>query len=264
MKVCIVGATGGVGQWLVRAVVDSPDLVLDSAVARRAAGQDVGTAIGDEPCGVTVTSVITEALDRQPDVVIDYTHPSVRMKHVMATIEHGIPAVIGTTGFTAEEFDQVDDAARAAGVGLVTGNMSLTAALLQHFSLIAAEHLPHWTILEYCKPTKPDVPSGTARELAELMGDVRQPEYVLGLDEHVGDTRSLGADVAGSRVHAVRLPGITEAAVEVLFGLPGECLTLRHDAEDTSIFVGGSLLAAQKVGDFTGLVRGLNTLLFGQ
>jgi 4-hydroxy-tetrahydrodipicolinate reductase len=136
--------------------------------------------------------------------------------------------------------------------------------MLQHFSLIAAEHIPHWTILEYCKPMKSGVPSGTARELAELMGDVRRPEYVLGLDEHVGDTTSLGANVNGSRVHAVRLPGITEAAVEVVFGLPGERLTLRHDAEDMSIFVGGSLLAAQKVGDFTGLVRGLNTLLFGQ
>ena len=94
---------------------------------------------------------------------------------------------------------------------------------------MAAEHIPHWTILEYCKQTKPDVPSGTARELAELMGDVRKAPYVLDVSQHVGDTTSLRADVAGSRVHAVRLPGITEAAVEVLFGFPGERLSIRHE-----------------------------------
>lgn len=264
MKVCVVGATGGVGRWLVRAVLGSDDFVLHSAVARTSAGQDVGTAIGDDPCGIIVVDDIEVAFEGKPDVVIDYTHPSVRMKHVMAAIEQSIPAVIGTTGFTAEEFDEVDRAARDAEVGLVTGNMSLTAALLQHFCLTAAAHIPNWSIVEYCKATKPDVPSGTARELAELMGDIRQPQYELELDQHVGDTTSLGADVAGSRVHAIRSPGITEAAVEVLFGLPGERLTLRHDAEHMSIFVNGSLLAARRVRDFKGLVRGLDTLLFSE
>lgn len=264
MEVCIVGATGGVGKWLVRAVLASEELSLKGAVARGAAGQDIGTAIGDHACGVVVEADIEGALAGRPDVVIDYTHPDVRTVHVRAAIAHGVPMVIGTTGFTAAEFDQLDQEAREAGVGLVTGNMSLTAAMLQHFALKAAEHIPNWTILEYCKASKPDVPSGTARELAELMGDVRQPHYELGLDEHVGDTASLGADVAGSRVHAIRTPGITEAAVEVLFGLPGERLTMRHDCEHPSVFVAGTLLAAQKVGGFTGLVRGLDKLLFDE
>ncbi len=262
MRVCIVGATGGVGQWLVRAVLDSKEFTLTGAVARTAAGQDIGVAIGDDACGIIVTDDLGEALEARPDVMIDYTHPSVRMDHVTAAITHSIPVVIGTTGFTAAELDELDQAARTAGVGLVTGNMSLTAALLQHFCLIAAEHVPHWTILEYCKPTKPDVPSGTARELAELMGNVRQPQHILDTSQHVGDTASLGADVAGSRVHAIRLPGITDAAVEVLFGLPGERLSIRHDSEHPSIFVGGTLLAAQRVHSITGLVRGLDTVLF--
>ena len=264
MEVCVVGATGGVGRWLVRSILESEDFTLNSAVARRAAGSDVGLAIGDEACGVVVVGTIEEALASGPDVVIDFTHPSVRMKHVMAAIDQSTPMVIGTTGFTAEEFEVLDAAAREAGVGLVTGNMSLTAALLQHLCLIAAAHVPHWTIVEYCKATKPDVPSGTARELAELMGAVRRPDYTLAVGEHVGDIGSLGADIAGSRVHAIRSPGITEAAVEVLFALPGERLSMRHDAEHPSIFVGGSLLAAQKVPGFVGLVRGLDQLLFDQ
>lgn len=262
MRVCIGGATGGVGRCLVRAVLASHEFALDGAVARKAAGEDAGEAIGEAPCGVAISGDIEDALARKPDVLIDYTHPDVRMKHVMAAVSQAIPVVIGTTGFTADEFDQLDAAARDAGVGLATGNFALTAALLQRFALMAAEHIPHWTVLEYCKASKPDVPSGTARELAELMGEVRAPEHELSPDQHVGDVASLGADVAGTRVHAIRLPGQT-ASVEVLFGMPGERLRLRHEmGEDDGIFVDGSLLAARKVQDFTGLVRGLDRLLF--
>lgn len=262
MRVCIGGATGGVGRCLVRAVLASDEFTLDGAVARQAAGQDIGTAIGDDACGVIVSADLEEALARKPDVLIDYTHPDVRMSHVMAAINRAIPVVIGTTGFTADEFDTLDSAARDAGIGLVTGNFALTAALLQRFALMAAAHISHWTVLEYCKAEKPDVPSGTARELAELMGEVRRPHHELGRDQHVGETNSLGADIAGTRVHAVRMPGYT-AAVEVLFGLTGERLSLRHEmGDDDSIFVDGSLLAAQKVHHITGLVRGLDNLLF--
>lgn len=262
MKVCISGATGGVGKCLVRGVLAREEFVLDSAVARTAAGQDIGTAIGADPCGVTVTADLDEALARQPDVLIDYTHPDARMKHVMAAIGRGIPVVIGTTGFTADEFEELDAAARAAGVGLATGNFALTAALLQRFAVMAAAHVPHWEVIEYCKPSKPDIPSGTARELAELMGEVGRPHHELESDQHTGPTEALGADIAGTRVHAVRMPGYT-ASVEVLFGLAGERLTMRHDmGEDDSIFVDGSLLAASKLPNITGLVRGLDTLLF--
>ncbi|MBT5415890.1 MAG: 4-hydroxy-tetrahydrodipicolinate reductase, partial [Rhodospirillaceae bacterium] len=205
---------------------------------------------------------LAAALDRKPDVVIDYTHPSSRMANVMAAVERRVPMVIGTTGFSSAEFEEIDRAARAAGIGLATGNFSLTAALLQHFAVIAAAHLPHYTVLEYCKAEKPDVPSGTARELAELMAEVRRPDYALSTGDHIGYPESLGAEIDGVRVHAVRLPGYS-AGVEVLFGLQGERLALRHEmGADDSIFVEGSLLAARKVQGFQGLVRGLDKLIF--
>jgi 4-hydroxy-tetrahydrodipicolinate reductase len=170
--------------------------------------------------------------------------------------------VIGTTGFTAEEFDELDRKARAANIGLATGNFSITAALVQHFALIAARHVPHWTVTDYCKPDKPDVPSGTARELAELMGEVARPEYRLGENDCIGFRSALGADIDGTRVHSVRLPGYV-AGVEVRFGLDGERLTLQHEmGERNEIFVEGSLLAARRVMSQTGLVRGLDKLLF--
>lgn len=265
LKICLSGATGGVGKCLARAILAREDFILDSAVARAAAGRDLGEAIGLESgaCGVAVTDDLGAALDRKPDVVIDYTHPSVRMAHVMAAVERRVPMVIGTTGFSSPEFEEIDRAARDAGIGLATGNFSLTAALLQHFAVMAAAHLPHYTVLEYCKAEKPDVPSGTAREVAELMAEVRKPDYALSAGDHIGYTDSLGAEIDGVRVHAVRLPGYS-AGVEVLFGLKGERLALRHEmGTDESIFVEGSLLAAQKVQGFQGLVRGLDKLIFG-
>ena len=175
LRVCVAGCTGGVGSSLVAAIVANPGFVLHSAVARTAAGQDAGSAIGLPACGVTIVASIDAALDDRTDVLIDYTHPSQRTLHVEAAVRRRIPAVIGTTGFTSAEFDALDRLAISEGVALATGNMSLTAACLQHFALQAAaiEQLQHWSIREVCKPDKPDVPSGTASELAELMAEVR-------------------------------------------------------------------------------------------
>lgn len=262
VRVCIAGATGGVGRCLVRAVLRRDSFELTGAVARNAAGRDIGEAVAGEPCGVITSQSLDRALVSATDVLIDYTHPQVRLKHTGCAIDRRIPMVIGTTGFTRDELDELDRRARHAGIGLVTGNFSITAALLQHFALIAARHIPHWTVTDYCKPDKPDAPSGTARELAELMGEIGEPEYALTENDYIGFPASLGANIDGTRVHSIRLPGYT-AGVEVRFGLDGERLTLQHEmGERNEIFVDGSLLAAREVLSRTGLIRGLDKLLF--
>ena len=124
MRICLSGATGSVGRHLVAAILDDPEMTLLSAVARRAAGQDIGTVIGRSPAGIPVTDNLEAALEQRPDVVIDYTHPSVIFEHVMAVIRHGVPIVIGTSGLTGKQFEEIDRAARAAGVGVATGNFS--------------------------------------------------------------------------------------------------------------------------------------------
>ncbi len=151
-------------------------------------------------------------------------------RHLELAFAHRVPVVIGTTGLTDADFEEIDAAARAAGVGCATGNFAITAALLQHFARFAAQHVPHWEVVEYNKATKPDVPSGTARELAELIGRVRHPEVALGDDELLGPVEARGAEFGGARVHSLRLPGYA-SAVEVHFGLPGERLVMRHDAD---------------------------------
>jgi 4-hydroxy-tetrahydrodipicolinate reductase len=262
LKICLAGATGGVGRQLARAILDAPDLVLHSAVARRAAGQDIGAAIGGKPVGITIQAEIEPALDAKPDVLVDYTHPSAIKRHVLAAVARKIPVVVGTSGMNAADHDEIEAAALKTGVGVATGNFALTAALMQHFALIAARYVPHWEVLEYCKAEKPDAPSGTATELAEQLSAVRPPVYAIPPDRMIGPDGARGADIHGTRVHAVRLPGLS-AACEVVFGMPGERISIRHDMQSSdSIFVDGTLLAARKVREFKGIVRGLDKLLF--
>ncbi len=263
IKICLSGSTGGVGKCLARAILGSKDFALDSAVARRAAGQDAAAAIGMPPCGVTIAADIAQALDRKPDVLIDYTHPSAIKRHILLALERRIPVVIGTSGLTGADRDEIDAKAREAGVGVATGNFAITAALMQHFAKIAAAYVPHWEVLEYCKAEKPDAPSGTATELAEHLSAVRPPAYAIPPEAMIGPKGARGADVHGTRVHAVRLPGHS-AACEVIFGLPGERLVIRHDMQTSDdIFVAGTLMAARKIRTTKGLARGLDALMFG-
>ena len=144
---------------------------------------------------------------------------------------------------------------------VASGNFSLTAAMCQAGALLAARHLPQWEVIDYASATKPDVPSGTARELAERLGEVRHSVLGRPLEETDGPREARGADVAGTRVHSVRLPSFV-VSTEVVFGLPDERLTIRHDAGGTPApYVAGTLLAVRRVTGLVGLTRGLESLL---
>jgi 4-hydroxy-tetrahydrodipicolinate reductase len=261
LRICLAGATGWTGRALVPAVVEAPDLVLASAVSRSAAGRDLGEALGGEPLGVPVHATVGEALDGV-DVLVDYTSATAVKAHTLAAVEAGVAVVVGSSGLTAEDFAEIDAAARARSIGVVaSGNFSLTAAMAQAAALLAARHLPQWEVVDYASATKEDVPSGTSRELAERLGQVREPVLGRPIDEIVGPREARGAGVAGTRVHSVRLPGYV-VSTEVVFGLPDERLTIRHDAGGTpEPYVAGTLLAARRVPALVGVVRGLDTLL---
>lgn len=262
LNVCVSGALGAVGRRLIRGIVAADGHRLHSAVARRHVGSDVGEVVLGAAIGVVVEDDLEQALDRRPDVLIDYTHPAVVRRHVDLALARSIPVVIGTTGLTDADFERIDAAARGAGVGVATGNFSLTAALMQHLARFAARHVPDWEIVEYGSATKPDSPSGTARELAELLARERTAAPTPTVAEPIGPPEARGAAIGGARVHSIRLPG-SSPAVEVVFGAPGERLVIRHDEQgDPEIFVAGSLLAAARVQELEGLVRGLDRLLF--
>ena len=196
------------------------------------------------------------------DVVIDYTSATAVKTNTLTAIDAAVAVVIGTSGLTAADFGEIDAAARERSVGIVaSGNFSLTAAMCQAAALLAARYLPQWEVIDYASATKPDVPSGTARELAERLGEVRRPELGHPIEDLHGPQEARGASVGGAQVHSVRLPSFV-VSTEVVFGLPDERLSIRHDAGGTpDPYVAGTLIAARKAPELVGLTRGLDTLL---
>jgi 4-hydroxy-tetrahydrodipicolinate reductase len=265
LGICVGGVSGWTGSAVARAVLDEPDLELSGAVARKSKGEDAGQVIGRAAIGLSVEDSVEAALKAgTTHVYVDYTHPSSVKANVLAALDHGVPAIVGTSGLSAADYTEIAKVAEARGLGVVaSGNFSITAALLQHFAVIAARHVPDFEIIDYAKSTKPDVPSGTARELAERLGAIAPSKPGVPLDKIIGPKETRGADISGGRVHSVRLPSYVIAA-EVIFGMAGERLTLRHDAGTSAEpYVGGTLLAVRRVREIKGLVRGLDTLLFG-
>lgn len=264
MRVCIAGATGWVGRELIAAIGKTQDLVVAGAVSRTHAGQDIGQALGAAAVGVTIAPTVEAALACGGiDVMVDYTAPAHVKNHVLTAIAKGVGVVIGTSGLTAEDFQDIDSHARSHSVGVISaGNFSLTATLMQRFALMAAQMIGDVEVIDYAGAEKRDVPSGTARELAERLGAAREhPATAIAVDRLHGAPATRGADIAGIPVHSVRTPGFT-LSCEAIFGLTGERLTLRHDAgASAQPYVAGTLLAIRHVHKMIGLRRGLDSLL---
>ena len=264
LKVCVAGVSGWTGSQVARGIIKSEDMKLTSAMARSSSGRDVGDVLGlGEKIGVEICDNVHAALQADVDVLIDYTNTGSVKEHVLYAISQGVAVVIGTSGLTLEDYDEIAQFAEEKGVGVIGGgNFSLTATLMQHLALIAAEHIPQFEVLEHAWPEKEDVPSGTARELAEKLGDVQQPKQARPISSLLGPQEARGANINGVQVHCVRTPGFT-LRCEAIFGMKGENLVIRHEAgQSAEPYVAGTLLAARKVKSTTGLTRGLNELLF--
>jgi 4-hydroxy-tetrahydrodipicolinate reductase len=211
---------------------------------------------------VEIRPSIADALARDKfDVLVDYTSAASAFDNVRTALAGGVHVVVGSSGVTAEEFESLDALARAHQVGAVHGNFALTATLAQIFAEDAARHLKSWEIIEYAYEGKVDAPSGTARELANRLSKLGPPEHSIAPDAFVGDTRSRGANIEGTQVHAVRLPGMT-AGFEIIFGRGHERLTIRHEAlTRAEPYIDGTLLAIRGVSRLVGVHRGLESVL---
>jgi 4-hydroxy-tetrahydrodipicolinate reductase len=265
IKVIMAGATGWVGKALIPAIAAQTDMALVGAVSRNAAGQDSGVIAGGQENGVVVSGTLADALSSASDVVVDYTKPNIVKAHALEAVSKGRHMVIGTSGLGAADYAEIDKAARANDVGvLAAGNFSITATLMKRFALMAAKYVPDVEVIDYASAGKADAPSGTARELAEMLAEIRQPATALPVSDVSGVPETRGAAVGagtGVQVHAVRLPSYI-LSCEALFGLPDERLTIRHDAGSSAApYVAGTLLAIRRVSEFRGLVRGLDALM---
>lgn len=264
LRVCVAGATGWTGRPVAEAIIAAEDLELRSAVARSAAGRDLGEAWEGAANGIRIFSSVEDALDGV-DVLVDYTSHSAAFANTMAAISGGVGVVVGSSGITGEQYAEIDGVARSSGVGVVAaGNFSLTAAMAQAAACLVARWLPHREVIDYASAGKPDAPSGTARELADKLSEIAPADPVFPVADTAGDVEARGATIGRTQVHSVRLPSFV-VSTEVVFGLPDERLTIRHDAGGTAQpYVGGTLLAVRAIPGVTGLVRGLDTLLLSE
>lgn len=262
LKVCIAGATGWVGKPLCIAVSQTDDLSLVGAVSRTYKGRSLKDVLGDPNPPLRVSGSVTEALETPTDVLVDYTKADAVKANVMTAIHKGVHVVIGSSGLTDEDFSEIHGAALDNKVGVIAaGNFAITAMLLQRFACEAAKYLPHWEIIDYASDAKKDAPSGTTRELAYRLGEIRKPEVTIPIGETIGPKDSRGTTLNGSQIHSLRLPSYV-IAVEAIFGAPDERLTLRHDAgTGAQPYIGGTLLAIRKVSQQVGLIRGLDRIM---
>ncbi len=198
------------------------------------------------------------------DVLVEYTSADAARANVLDAISAGVHVVIGSSGLSADDFSEIDAAARRAGVGVIAaGNFSLTAAMAQAAALLVAPFLPQREIIDYASSTKPDAPSGTSRELAERLGAVSTHELAVPVVDTIGFPEARGATIAGTQVHSLRLPSFV-VSTEIVFAAPDERLVIRHDAGGTpEPYVAGTLLAVRAASRQVGLIRGLDTLLLG-
>jgi len=262
LRICLAGATGWAGSELARGIAKSADLELVAAVARKHAGRVLGDVLGEPRLTGSIHASAAEALASPCDVFVEYTKPDSARTNIVAALEHGAHVVVGTSGLTESDYAQIDALARKRQRGvLACGNFALTVVLLQKFAETAARLIPQWEIIDYAHDDKVDAPSGTARELAFRLSQVRAPEPTVPVASTVGPREARGATVSGSQVHSVRLPGFVISA-EVVFGMPDQKLTIRHDSGNSARpYVDGALLAIRRVSTLVGVHRGLDTVL---
>ena len=262
IRVCLAGATGWAGSELARSIATTEDVTLVAAVSRKHAGRNLGEVLGESRLTCPVYPSVKEALAQPCDVLVEYTKPDSAKANVVAALERGVHAVIGTSGLTEEDYAELDLIARKQQRGvLACGNFALTVVLLQKFAEAAARLIPQWEIIDYAHDDKVDSPSGTARELAARLSRVRHPEPTIPVDRTVGSREARGATLSGVQVHSVRLPGYVISA-EVIFGMPDQKLTIRHDSGNSARpYVDGALLAIRKVSTLVGVHRGLDAVL---
>ncbi len=245
-KVGVLGARGKVGREVCAAVEAAEDLELAATV---------DTGAGDDSLEDLVAAGV--------QVVVDFTHPDVVMDSLRFCIEHGIHAVVGTTGFDDERLERLRGWLDGSATGvLVAPNFSVGAILMMRFAVEAAPFYESVEIVELHHPDKADAPSGTARRTASLIAAARREAGSGPVPDATSTSLegARGADVEGIRVHGLRIRGLV-AHQEVILGGQGETLTIRHDSLDRVSFTPGVLLGVRGIAERPGLTVGLEPFM---
>ncbi|MDP5018154.1 4-hydroxy-tetrahydrodipicolinate reductase [Anabaena sp. UHCC 0187] len=272
IPVIVNGAAGKMGREVIKAVAAASDLTLMGAIdtTPEHQGKDAGELAGlSEPLEVPITNQLEPMLgyvagerQMQPGVLVDFTHPDAVYNNIRSAIAYGIRPVVGTTGLSPAQLEELADFAEKASTGcLVIPNFSIGMVLLQEAAVRASQYFDHVEIIELHHNQKADAPSGTAIQTAQLLGELGKTfnTAIVEETEKIAGARGSLAD-EGIRIHSIRLPGLI-AHQEVIFGAAGQIYTLRHDTSDRACYMPGVLLAIRKVNQLKSLVYGLEKIL---
>lgn len=269
IPVVVNGAAGKMGREVVKAVALAPDMTLIGAIDRSPEhqGQDVGELAGCGPLEVPIVNdlqgmLVLATQERVQGVMVDFTHPDSVYDNVRSALAYGVRPVVGTTGLSPEQIQDLSDFAEKASTGcLIIPNFSIGMVLLQQAAVRASQYFDHVEIIELHHNQKADAPSGTAIQTAQLLAELGKPFNPPSVKEteKLPGARGTQAD-EGVRIHSVRLPGLI-AHQEVIFGAPGQIYTLRHDTTDRSCYMPGVLLAIRQVVQLKTCVYGLEKIL---
>lgn len=270
IPVLVNGAAGKMGREVVKAIAQAEDMTLIGAIDRNPQYQDrdAGELAGlSEPLEIPITNQFEAMLafaaqEKQPAVMVDFTHPSSIYNNIRSAIAYGVRPVVGTTGLSSEQIGELADFADKASTGcLIIPNFSIGMVLLQQAAVSASQYFDHVEIIELHHNQKADAPSGTAIQTAEILAEFGKsfnPASVEETEKLPGARGSLANE--GIRIHSIRLPGLI-AHQEVIFGSPGQIYTLRHDTSDRACYMPGVLLSIRQVLQLKSLIYGLEKIM---
>lgn len=257
IRVAIAGSRGRMGQEVVKMVRVDPELELVVEI-----GSVKMVEEGSQEEGVPFLSSLEEAIVQyKPDVLVDFTTPQAVKANMELALLHGVRPVVGTTGFSPEDIEQLDKLCQEKNTGaIIAPNFAIGAILMMKFAREAARYMPHVEIIELHHDKKLDAPSGTAIKTAELIQQTRQELKQGHPQEEEVIEGARGGYYQGFRIHSVRLPGLV-AHQEVLFGHTGQTLSIRHDSLNRESFMPGVNLAIKKVMGIDRLIYGLEHVM---
>lgn len=261
IKVLVAGFKGRMGNTTTKMVLENADFELAGVYDPSASESNLSELPDFENEDVPVYTKAVDIDGSTIDVWIDFTSPVSVYENVKFALSHSISPVIGTTGLTNDQVDELKKIAKKNKVGgLIAPNFGISAVLLMQFAQQAAKYLPDVEIIEMHHDKKLDAPSGTALNTAKLISEVRKQKIQGNPEEKESLIGARGADYEGMRIHSVRLPGYV-AHEQVLFGGQGEALTIRQDSFDRISFMSGVEVAVKKIRDYDELLIGLENLL---
>lgn len=246
------------GRTVCEAVLDDPELELVAAVDPNFGGATVAELTGRQGVHIVVSDDLTAVTGAKASVAVDFTHADAARANLAWLASHGVHAVVGTTGFSEHDLDEIATEFVESNC-ILAPNFAISAVLMMRFAELAAPFFESAEVIELHHESKVDAPSGTAVSTVDRMAAASDRWLPDPTTQHSIEG-ARGGSKDGIHVHSVRLRGLV-AHQEVLLGAMGQSLMIRQDSYDRSSFMPGVIMAVKAVGDRSGLTVGLDALL---